>query len=240
MISGVRRNEGISLRQAAIIAGIAYFIAPVVYAEFKLYPALVTRNPAQTIHNIQGSGSEFGVAILCYFIEYMLDIVIAWALYVLLCPVNKALSLLTAVVRWVYAAMALFGVLQVAVAFRIITGPYASTFPPSQLQAQVQLLLDSFRYGLSFSLVVFGIHLLLLGYLVYRASDVLYRSNLIPKIIGVLVAIVGVAWVVNGLHPYLFPAVNVGWVLPVGFFELLLPLWLLIMGWRVTVPAEST
>lgn len=162
--AGVRRVEGITLRQAAVIAGIAYLLFPTTYAEFKLYPALVVSgNVAQTIHNIQGNGTEFGVLILCYLINYILDIVIAWALYVLLVPVNQALSLLTALFRLMYTAMGLVGVLQLAMVFRLIHGHFATMFEPAQVQAQVELLIESFRYGWAFSLAVFGIHLLLLG-----------------------------------------------------------------------------
>jgi hypothetical protein len=232
--------KGISLSQAAVIAGVAYLIGPVTYAEFKLYPALVVSgNAAQTVHNIQSSGSEFGVAVLCYLIEYILDIVIAWALYVLLSPVNNALSLLTAVFRWMYTAMGLAGVLQLAIAFRLIHSThYVASFGATQLQAQVELFIDSFRYGWQFSLIVFGIHLVLLGYLLYRSSYVLYRSNFIPQILGALIALDGVGWVLNGLKPYVFPSANIEWFFFVSFVELLLPLWLVITGWRINVRSD--
>jgi hypothetical protein len=238
---GARHVEGITLRQAAVIAGIAYFLFPTTYAEFKLYPALVVSgNVAQTIHNIQGNGNEFGVAILCYLINYILDVVIAWALYILLVPVNQALSLLTALFRLIYTGMGLVGVLQLAMVFRLVNGHYGALFGPSQLRAQVELLLESFRYGWAFSLIVFGIHLLLLGYLIYRAAYVLYGSSLIPKILGVLLALDGVGWMVSGLRPYLYPNANLGWFFVVSFAELLLPLWLLTMGWRIKLRPEES
>jgi hypothetical protein len=48
------------------------------------------------------------------------------------------------------------------------------------------------------SLVIFGIHLILLVYLIYR-------SGYIPKIIGILLVIDGLGWVIDSLQAYLYP-----------------------------------
>ena len=96
-ISQANRGEGLTLRQAALIAGFAYLLGPVTYAEFSIYPKLVIAgNIEQTVLNLAAHRELFAVAILCYLIEFIEDIVIAWALYVLLVPVNRALSLVTA------------------------------------------------------------------------------------------------------------------------------------------------
>ena len=47
-------------------------------------------------------------------------------------------------------------------------------------------------------LLLFGVHLVLLGYLGYR-------SGYIPRVIDVLLAIDGSAWVVVNLQPFLYP-----------------------------------
>ncbi len=233
MNAGAGQVGGITVRQAAIVAGVAYLLNPVTYAEFSLYPKVVIPGDiAQTVTNIGIQGGTFAAAIVCYLTNYIGDIVIAWALYVLLAPVNRALSLLTAWFRLVYTALGLFGVLQLALAFRLVHPPAGATqFGSSQLQAQVAVLLDSFRYGWSFSLIVFGIHLLLLGYLIFR-------SGYIPKLLGILLALDGLGWMVNGLRPYLYPTANLGWFFVLSFAELLLPLWLLVMGWRIRLDPE--
>ena len=84
------------MRQAALIAGFAYLLNPVTYAEY-VYPKLViTGNAEQTVRNISTHGGLFLAALFCYLVSFIGDVVIAWALYVLLAPVNRALSLLTA------------------------------------------------------------------------------------------------------------------------------------------------
>jgi hypothetical protein len=92
------------------------------------------------------------------------------------------------------------------------------------------LLLNSYRYDWSFSLMIFGIHLGLLGYLIYR-------SRYIPRIIGILLVLDGVAWVINPLRPYLYPNAHLGFLFIISFSELILPLWLVIRGWKIQEPA---
>jgi uncharacterized protein DUF4386 len=108
------------LRQAALVAGFAYLLNPVSFAEFSLYPKLVIPDDLQlTVQNIVTHRGLFLAAIFCYLINFIGDVVIAWALYVLLAPVNRAVSLLTAWFQLIYTAMALVGVLNLVTVFRL-------------------------------------------------------------------------------------------------------------------------
>lgn len=225
-------GEGMTLRQAALVAGIGYLLMPVAYAEFSIYPKLVIPgNIDETVQNIVAHGKLFAAAILCYLITLMLDVVIAWALYVLLVPVNRSLSLLTAWFRLMYTAIALVALLNLATVFRLLHTPdFLAAFGSDQLHAQVKLLLGSFRWDWSMSLVIFAIHLVLLGYLIYR-------SGYIPRIIGILLIIDGLGWVINPLKPYLYPNAHLDFLFTMSWVELLLPLWLVIRGWKIKQPA---
>jgi hypothetical protein len=158
----------VTLRQAALIAGLGYLVSPVPYAEFSLLPKLVIPHHAdQTFANIAAHPNAFLVAIFCFLINFIADVVIAWALYVLLAPVNQAVSLLAAVFRWVYAAVALTATLNLVTVYRLVTTPeYAGLFGASPLRAQVDLLLHAFRYEWSLSLTIFALHLLVIGGLI--------------------------------------------------------------------------
>ena len=234
-MSPANHGEGMTLRQAALVAGICYLLMPVAYAEFAIYPKLVIPgNIEQTSQNIVAHGGLFSAAILCYLITFILDVVIAWALYVLLAPVNRSLSLLTAWFRLMYTAIGLFSLLNLVTVFRLLHTPdYLTEFGPGPLQAQLDLLLHSFRYDWSFSLLIFGIHLVLLGYLIYR-------SGYIPWIIGILLILDGLVWVINPLKPYLYPNARLGFLVPFSFVELLLPLWLVIRGWKIQEPTAHS
>ena len=85
--------DGISLRQAAVIAGFAYLLSPVTTAEFSIMPKLIVQhNIEQTVQNISAHPGLFTAAIFCYLVTFIEDVIIAWALYVLLAPVNHAVS----------------------------------------------------------------------------------------------------------------------------------------------------
>jgi Domain of unknown function (DUF4386) len=228
----VNRGEGMTLRQAALVAGFGYLLNPVSYAEYTLYPKLViVGNIEQTAQNIVVHGNLFVAAILCYLINFIGDVVIAWALYVLLVPVNRSLSLLTAWFRLMYTAAALFGLFNLVTVYRLLHTPdYLTAFGSQQLHAQAQLLLNTFHYDWSMSLVIFGIHLGLLGYLIYR-------SGYVPRIIGILLVIDGLGWVIDSLRPYLYPNAHLGFIFVTFFGELIFMLWLLIRGWKIPEPS---
>ncbi|HEV2616684.1 MAG TPA: DUF4386 domain-containing protein [Candidatus Acidoferrales bacterium] len=224
--SPLSTNHGLTLRQASLVAGIAYFLMPVAIAEFYIKPKLIIPGDIErTSQNIASHGQLFAAAILCYLVTYILDIVIAWALYVLLVPVNRSLSLLTAWFRLIYAALAILPLSNLLTVYRVLHSPvYLPVFGAGPLHAQVLLLLNSYNYG--WGLFIFGIHLGLLGYLIYR-------SGYIPKLLGVLLVLDGFVWVVNSMQPYFYPNARLGFLFAVSFTELLLPLWLLVRGWRL-------
>ena len=224
-------TEGLTLRQAALIAGFAYLLSPVTTAEFSIMPKLVIPgNIEQTVQNLSTHSGYFVAAILFYLITFLEDVVIAWALYVLLAPVNRSLSLLTAWFRLIFAAIALVGWLHLVTVYRLLTTPdYVTLFGTSPLHAQIQLLLRSFRDDWSVSLIIFGIHLVLLGYLIFR-------SGYIHWIIGILLVIDGIGWVISSLQPYLYPRAHLGFLFITFFGEVVFMLWLLIMGWRIKEP----
>jgi hypothetical protein len=226
--------EGLSLRRAALIAGLGYLLMPVGWAEFHIYPKLVIPGSIeQTVQNVAVHPRLFALAILCYLGSSLFDIVIAWALYVLLAPVNKSLSLLTAWFRLAYAAVFFLPVFDLITVFRLINTPdYLTLFGTGPLHAQVKLSLASFRYDWSISLIIFAVHLVLLGCLIYR-------SGYIPNFIGILLVINGFGWIISGLQPYFFPNAHLRFIFITYFGELVLMLWLLIWGWRIPEPARQ-
>jgi hypothetical protein len=81
--------------------------------------------------------------------------------------------------------------------------------------------------------VIFGIHLVLIGVLIYR-------SRYIPRLIGILLVINGLGWMIDRLRLYLFPDAPLGFLFITFFGELVFMLWLLIRGWKIQEPqAES-
>jgi hypothetical protein len=218
----------ISLPRAALIAGLAYLMMMVTpFAEFYIFPKLiVTGNFEETTRNIMANEALFRFGIVGYLINFLGDLIAAWALYILLRPVNAGLSLLTALFRLVYTFIGLAALLNLVTILRLLNSAgHPAIFQTDQLYAQVQLCLASFRTSWSFGYIFFGIHLWLLGYLVYR-------SKYIPRIVGVLLIIAGSGWLVDNLKPFLFPGFTINFTIIIiaGLGELAFMFWLLIRG----------
>ncbi len=89
-------------------------------------------------------------------------------------------------------------------------------------------MLTASIWGLS--AVLFAIHLMLPGYLIYR-------SGYIPKWVGVLLAIAGLGYVVQNLNAYLLPKLDLGYVAVALVGEFVFMWWLLIRDWKIKEPA---
>ena len=224
-----------TLRQAALTAGFTMLVQTIaVPADFFIFPRLVVpHDAAQTVANILANRGLYVAGSLFYLVNFLCDVVIAWAFYYLFLPVSKPLSLLAAWFNLVYAAVVLGAWLKLFDAYRLLTTPdYLALFGSGQLRAQARLLLGEWRWEFAGSLLIFSCHLALLGYLIFR-------SRYVPKWIGMLIVVDALAWVVNVLQPYAYPSVELDFLFPIFFAEWVLMLWLLIAGWRLAQPTTA-
>lgn len=223
----------ISLSSAALIAGIGLLISAIAapFAELYVLPKLIVPYMTQeTAANIQSHELLFTGAIYAYFITFIADLIIAWALYILLKPVNEHLSLLTAIFRWVYTVIAIMALMNLITAFQLITTPkYLTILDKQELYAQAMIFIRAFKNHWYFGLSLFAIHLFLLGYLVIK-------STYIPKIMGILLIITGSGYLLNSIRPYFFPSMSIDFALYTFFGELVFMLWLLIKGYKLHLP----
>lgn len=222
-------NKDISLSKAAIIAGIGLLIMTltVPFAEFKIIPDLVNPNNAlETASNITNNSFLFNVAIFLIFITIVSDIVVAWALYIFLKPVNKSLSLLTAWFRLLYTGVYLVAVTNLIKVFTLTKGAsYFHSNSQEQISEFMLFYIKSYKYEWFFGLVLFGLYLILLGFLILKAGN-------IPKIMGWLLIIAGIGYVVGHLKVFLYPDLNTSFTMFTALGELVFMLWLLIKGSR--------
>lgn len=223
-----------TLRQAALVAGIGLLIMVFAgpFAELFVFPTLVVPGDvAATVHNLEAGRGLFLAGLFAYLVIFVCDVLVAWALYVLLAPVHRQLSLLTAWFRLVYTVIAMVALLNLATAFRLIHAPGRGlALEAAELHSRVDLLLRSFHYQWGMGLILFGVYLLLLGYLVYR-------SGYIPKVLGVLLAVAGAGWLVDSLGPYLFPGADLRLLMLTFLGEIVFMAWLLARGWKIEEPA---
>jgi len=224
--------EGLTLRQAALLAGFGYLLTtPVFFIEFFINPELIVRGQiAQTVANISSHHGLFLATVFGYLTNFIGDIIAALGLFILLAPVNRGISLLAAWLRLVYTTVAIVGLFNLVTVYRMVTTPdYLNSFGTAEFHAQIDLLLHSFRYIWTMGLVIFALHLLLIAVL-------LYRSGYVPKILGIIIAVDAFCLMTIELRPYFWPTANLGWIFIGTFGELLFMLWLLIMGWKIGDP----
>lgn len=223
-------STNISQRHAALVAGIGLLLMTIfaVAAIYFIFPKLITPdNAAVTVQNILGNELLFRLGICCLIIVAILDVVVAWALYIFFIPANKNLSLLSAIFRVVYAAMlgiALFNYFNV---LQLLSGAeFLMVFNAEQLQANVMLSLNAIDDGWTIGLVFFGLHLALIGYLALKSSR-------IPKILAVILLMAGFAYLIDSIGIILFSNYSLDIATFVGWGELLLMIWLLLKGGKV-------
>ena len=95
-----------------------------------------------------------------------------------------------------------------------------------QSQALALMFLNFYDAGYTVSMVLCGFYDLLIGYLIFR-------STFLPRILGVLLAIAGFYYQINNFAEFLSPAIAARvepYVFVIGMAELLLALWLVVMG----------
>ncbi len=236
------RIADISLTRIARVAGIGYlviFFTGFFANFFVLETLIVPGDAAATTRNIMAGDLLFRLGFFGFVVMVVFDVILTWALYMLFRPVNRGFSLFAVWLRLVNCAvfaMALYHLFSVQ---HLLDGsPYLKAFEPDLLQAQVMLFLNMFNDTWLVGLIFFGLHLLVLGYLVVR-------SGIIPRILGLLLILAGVGYLADSFANILlrdYAAYKDVFLLAVALpgvvGELSFSLWLLFKG--VKVPGEET
>lgn len=206
----------VSLRTAAIIAGIGLLLmailSPIAY--LNTFQRLVKFDDASlTAQNISNSMGAFRTAILLLFVVALVDVLVAWALYIVLMPVNKNLSSLAAWLRVIYSGIFIFAISKLYVALQVVTtdGTQAMTY------------LKAFQSIWDKGLILFGFHLLILGYLSFK-------SGYVPKWLAFFLLLAALGYIVDGFGKTLSPTYNLSISQFTFIGEVLLIFWLLWRG----------
>jgi hypothetical protein len=228
------RTVEISPRRRARIAGALYLITIImgVFAEAFVRNALAAYDDAAaTATNILAHEPLYRFGLAADLIMLACYIAVTLLFYDLFKPVGRSLSLLAAFFSLVGIAVLAANSLNHLAPLVLLGGAhYLSAFETNQLQALALMSLKMHARGYTISLVFFGIYCLLIGYLVFR-------SDFLPRILGVLMAIGGLSSLTDSFAIFLLPKLAAR--LPdimvlAGFAELSLCLWLMVMG--VNVP----
>jgi hypothetical protein len=234
-----------ALQTKARIAGLAYLIIIVAAPFSEVFVrggATVRGDAAATAANILASESLWRLGYVAEFLTATCDIIVAVLLYELLKPVGRSASLLAAAFRLLVVSIAAVKtLLHIAPLYLLDGGQSMNAFSAEQLQALSYVSLRLHGAAYSVALFFFGIHCLLIGWLIARA-------DFLPRILGWLLALAGACYLVNTVVAALAPELSgvlFPWILlPALPAEGGLALWLLIRGvnaekWRARAAAAE-
>jgi hypothetical protein len=193
---------------------------------------LVARGDASlTAANIMGAEQQFRLSVAGDMITSILVLLLVWSLYVILRPASRKLALLGLIFRVVEN-----GVLYVcAIGSLVVLGAlagygYMDVFSPQQLHSLARFAISVQGMGVNTGFVLLGT-----GSAVFALA--FYRSRYVPRAIAVLGVfaslLLATGSLANVVFPVIWETVGIGYMLPMGLYEVSLGLWLLIKGIRL-------
>jgi hypothetical protein len=224
----------------ARLAGILYLVIIIfgISSEALIRSGLIVPGDATaTAGNIIASQGLFRLGFFADSVMFLCDVALAVLLFILLKPVNKTVALVALFFRLTQTAVIALNLLNYHAASLVLSGPgYSSALGASQQHSLSYLFMDLHGHGYDLGLILFGVHCVLLGYL-------LVKSGYFPRVLGILMMAAGVTYLAGSYTRFLFPA-YVTAVSPIYVValvaELALCLWLLVKGlnleqWNRTV-----
>ena len=218
------------IQKTARITGFLYFLQ-IPFGTFgTIYipsALVVLGDAAATANNILANEFLFRLSIVTAILNALLLVVTALFFYKLLKPVHKNYARLIVLFTVIVAPISMLNELNnVAVLLLLKSPEYVTMFSAGQLQTLMSVFLNLHQYGIQIVGIFWGLWLLPMGYLVYK-------SNYIPKIIGVFLMITCLGYLIDFTTFFLFP--NFGVIISEYAFigEVMMVFWLLFKSKNV-------
>lgn len=221
------RTDDLAVARVARITGgfyVAYIVATVLAT---MLGQIGMGDAPQVYQAIVTNEGSFRLALALALVSGFLFVMVAWGLYVLLRPVNRNLALLFLVLNAV--GVATQGASLMWLISALLQGDTAShmqAYSAGQLEGMAYLSINVYKLGFVTAQLFFGTWLFPLGYLVYR-------SGFLPRFLGVLLILDGIAvmiWFLQALLLPDYPAIRTPGLVVSFIAEVGLALWLLVVG----------
>lgn len=219
------------MKQIAKISGVAYLMIFLsgFYANFAILESLIdSNNTLITATNFINNHSQFGKGLIGFVVMLFFDLVLVWSLFGLTKSISKSTSYVASFFRLLHA-------LFFAVALLKLWNVYQLTYKASintNLQSRVSELITDFDLLWTVGLLFFGVHLIILGYLIIK-------SSYIPNAIGVLLLLAAIGYLVDSTAKLLMSNYNdysdvfeVIVIMPSVIGEFSFTVWLIIKGFK--------
>jgi hypothetical protein len=218
-----------STNKIARTAGLLYLLYIFTSVIANLFGKFVFVEAPVTVNHIMSHAFQFRIGFVINLFSVVFFLLAAWALYVLLKPLNKDLALLFLLFNVAGFAVWLFSSLCLFASLVILNGTQTiKAFQPDQLQALTVFFVNLYKNGYVIAQVPYGVWLFPLGYLVFK-------SGFLPKILGYLLITDGICQFVYVCQRLIFPELgNIAYpCMAISFIaEVSLALWLSIKAVR--------
>ena len=192
---------------------------------------------AETARNIAEHQWLFRLAIVADIAVFLMEIILTVMLYRMFKPVNPSLSMIAAFSRMAMSIVMGLNLLNYLIPVILLSGSdYLSVFQPNQLQSLAMIFLDAHQYGVHIWGLFFGLHLIALGYLIFK-------PGYFPRVLGIMMMVGSFGYSGESLAAFAIPnneiismIITILLVLAV-IGELSFTFWLLIKG--INTPSNN-
>ena len=212
---------GIALVTMAIVAGFSFGYA---------HNSLVVDSPEITLQNLITNKSLFFTELSGWGVIFILDAIVAIALYYFFRSTSKEISIIAATIRIVYTLILGIAIVHL---FKII--PILSINNPSSTELNVSESfshLQLFEKLWSIGLIVFGLHLIGLGYLSVKSKSVHWVFGYLLYLGGISYTFIHASKQLSLLNLAVINNLEKILALPMTLAEMLLAFWLIYNGFR--------
>ena len=216
------RNAGLLYLIIAVCGGFSMGYVPSVI--------VVAGDAATTAAHLLANQRLFGIGVFADVIVMLTEVVLTVMLFVMFKPVSPTLSLIAMVSRLTMVVVMAVNLLVHIMPLVLLRGAdHLHAFAPEQLRAMALVLIEAHQYGIYVWDIFFGVHLGLLGYLIYK-------SGCFPRILGASMSIGSLGYFLEDLvkvtfvHNGALAKFVIALLVVATISELSFAFWLLIKG----------
>jgi len=213
-------------KRAGLIAGISIIVMALAagFSYGYVQHNLLNTSVEITRQNVIENKYLFFAGLAGWIVIFIADLIVSGTLYIFFKNYMMHLSRLTAIIRIIYTL-----ILGAAIYQFIVIIPFLQA-PDTAFDINAQFIF--FEKIWSVGLIVFGFHLLGLGFLSMKSSQ-------IPRLLSYLLYLAGFSYVLvhSGktftlFHPHFIASAETILALPMGLSEILLAVWLIQFGFK--------
>jgi len=209
---------GISIKNFARLTGFMYFLLiPFGVLGIMYIPTLVVEGDlTATIENIRDNDGMFKLSMVAALLTQLIHVVLVLMLYRLFATVDLTVAKLLVLLSMLGVPIALLNEANYGAILLILDTPELPT-------SLVSLFLGIHTYGIMIVGIFWGLWLFPMGYLAYK-------SNFMPKIIGIALMIGCFGYLADSFLYMLIPDFGLHFAQFLFFGELMITFWLLFIG----------